>query len=273
MKRVVLAIAVLVCSTVQAWAEEPAALKVYALDCGHIIFKDMAMFNDTGQFDGQTRELSDICVLVQHPKGILLWETGLPKSARDQTMREGIAHYVTTTIQEQLAQINVKPEDITYVTVSHAHFDHSGNLRDFPKATVLLQSKEWNYINSKPAPFGVNPANFGNLKKDKLVLLKGDYDVFGDGSVRFFATPGHTPGHQSMLVKLASGNILFSGDLYHQHESYEHNYVPGFNNSRADTLASSDRVKGLLKTYNAKLIVQHDKADFESLPALPNYLE
>lgn len=249
------------------------SLKVYALDCGHILFKDFAIFSDAGEYDGKERELSDMCVLVRHPKGNLLWDTGLPKTDTDKKVKDGYAHYVTTTIEAQLAQIDLKPEDINYVSISHAHFDHTGNLNDFGQATWLLQDKELAYGLSTPTPFGVLPETFSKYKTAKTKMLNGDYDVFGDGVVRFFRAPGHTPGHQVMLVKLKSGNILFSGDLYHQEESFKRNIVPSFNNDRADTLASSDRIHKLLKHYDAKLVVQHDKKDFEALPKFPAYLQ
>ena len=74
--------------------------------------------------------------------------------------------------------------------------------------------------------------------------MTGDKDVFGDGSVIMLNTPGHTPGHHSLLVKLkGKGNVLITGDLAHFRENYDSNGVPTFNTSRADTLASLDRFK------------------------------
>src|SRR5262249_17401445 len=96
-----------------------------------------------------------------------------------------------------------------------------------------------------------------------------DKDVFGDGSVLMLATPGHTPGHHSLLVKLASGNFVISGDAVHFRENFETNGVPAFNYDRADTIASIERLKGIMKTFKATLVIQHDAGDIDKLPKWP----
>jgi glyoxylase-like metal-dependent hydrolase (beta-lactamase superfamily II) len=93
--------------------------------------------------------------------------------------------------------------------------------------------------------------------------------VFGDGTVIILNTPGHTPGHHSLLVKLNDRNYLITGDLVHFHENYSTNGVPWFNVSRADTLASIDRFKKLEQTFKATVIIQHDARDIAKLPAFP----
>ncbi len=106
------------------------------------------------------------------------------------------------------------------------------------------------------------------------MLISGDYDVFGDGSVKILNTPGHTPEHQSLLLRLSqNGVIILSGDLFHQKTSYEPLRVPVFNTSRANTIASADRIRALLKNTQGRLIIQHDAHDFEKLPKFPEYLD
>jgi len=98
----------------------------------------------------------------------------------------------------------------------------------------------------------------------------GDKDVFGDGSVMMLATPGHTPGHHVLLVKLPkTGPVLLSGDLYHSQPNFDQDEVPAFNEDRADTLASFDRFKKLAKAWKARIIIQHEQADIAKLPAFP----
>lgn len=83
-------------------------------------------------------------------------------------------------------------------------------------------------------------------------------------------TPGHTPGHHSLLVKLKGmGNVVLSGDLAHFRENYESNGVPTFNTNRAETLASIDRVKKIAANFKAAVIIQHDERDVGKLPAFP----
>jgi glyoxylase-like metal-dependent hydrolase (beta-lactamase superfamily II) len=97
-----------------------------------------------------------------------------------------------------------------------------------------------------------------------------DKDVFGDGTVIMLYTPGHTPGHHALLVKLKeTGNVLLSGDLMHFRENYETNGVPSFNTDRAETIASIDRVKKLATNLKANVIIQHDARDVGKLPVMP----
>ena len=104
----------------------------------------------------------------------------------------------------------------------------------------------------------------------KAEPLARDKDVFGDGSVIILDTPGHTPGHHSLLVKLKEkGNVLLTGDLAHFRENYDGNGVPTFNTNRADTLASLDRFKQIAKNLSATVIIQHDPRDIDKLPAFP----
>jgi glyoxylase-like metal-dependent hydrolase (beta-lactamase superfamily II) len=97
-----------------------------------------------------------------------------------------------------------------------------------------------------------------------------DKDVFGDGSVVVLRTPGHTPGHSSLLVRLKEkGPVILVGDLVHFQENYASNGVPGFNYDRAQTLASLDRIKQIEKNLKATVIIQHDPRDIGKLPAFP----
>jgi glyoxylase-like metal-dependent hydrolase (beta-lactamase superfamily II) len=173
---------------------------------------------------------------------------------------------------EQLAQLHLTPEQITFVGVSHYHGDHVGQVASFPQATLLIGKGDWEVLNDpKPNP-GVNAANFAHWISGggKVEPLPGDKDVFGDGSVIMLNTPGHTPGHHSLLVKLKEkGNVLITGDLAHFRENYDSNGVPTFNTSRAETLASLDRFKQLAKNLNATVIIQHDERDISKLPVFP----
>jgi len=116
-----------------------------------------------------------------------------------------------------------------------------------------------------------------NLTDDQWVTLgkvMRQIDVFGDGTVKILNTPGHTPGHQSLELKLPqAGVVILSGDEFHQRASIEPLRVPVFNTNRADTMASADRIKRLLINTKGHLVVQHDAHDFEELPKFPEYLD
>jgi glyoxylase-like metal-dependent hydrolase (beta-lactamase superfamily II) len=103
----------------------------------------------------------------------------------------------------------------------------------------------------------------------KVEALTGDRDVFGDGRVVMLKLPGHTPGHYALLVRLASGNVLLSGDLYHFTEQVKNRGVPPFNHDRGDTLASMDRYDAIARNLKAVTVIQHEPADIARLPAFP----
>ena len=112
------------------------------------------------------------------------------------------------TLVAALATLGVQPADVRYVGISHVHPDHVGNLDMFPDATVVMQKPEWDYAMALPQkPFS---------PEHKTQLLAGDKDLFGDGTVRVISTPGHTPWHQSLAVKLTkTGTVVLTGDAVH----------------------------------------------------------
>jgi glyoxylase-like metal-dependent hydrolase (beta-lactamase superfamily II) len=177
------------------------------------------------------------------------------------------------SIVDQLAKLGLKPEQIKYVGISHYHADHTGQVASFPGATLLIGAREWEAITAaKPAP-GVNYKPFEHWAKGegKIEPLALDKDVFDDGSVIVLRTPGHTPGHQSLLVKLPQmGSVILVGDAAHFRENWDSSdSVPGFNFDRAQTLASLERLKKIAANLKATVIIQHDKRDIEKLPAFP----
>jgi len=262
------------CSYAQAQDKQPIQIKLYAIDCGRIDVSNFAGFSDTGDYDNKSIQLADPCFLIVHPKGTLLWDTGLSDSLVKKPETVDLYHFTkTTTLEENLKKINLKPEEIKYVSVSHSHFDHMSGLDQFSHSTWILQKKELAYAKTHPNPFVIDASTLTGWKTAHKIMIDGDYDVFSDGTVQILSTPGHTPGHQSLMIKLPqTGVIIISGDEFHQRSSFEPLRVPAFNTSRADTMASADRIKGLMKNKNAHIIVQHDMQDFEELPKFPNYL-
>lgn len=250
------------------------AVRLYALDCGRIDLPDLGMFSDTGEYDGVRGTLVSPCFLVVHPSGTLLWDTGLG----DQLVGKGpvridggITLQVERSLQAQLQLIGVPKID--YVGFSHFHFDHTGNAGLFRDATWLVSRKDLEAALSQPDPF-VNPDDIRRGRQARQIALEGDHDVFGDGTVKILKSPGHTAGHQALLVRLPeTGPVILSGDLYHTRENRQYQRVPTFNHNRADTLASMNRVETLARNIGARIIVQHDPRDFETLPKVPGYLK
>jgi len=262
-----------------AQATPPAAeIRLYALDCGHFTFKDMGFFSDTGEFAGQQGAMPDPCFVIRHPKGTLLWDTGLgDKFAANKDGADplpGIHVTVPVTLVGQLKLLGLAPTDITYVAFSHFHFDHTGNANLFGTATWIMNKTELAAAEGPSPPMGVDANLVGAHKGAKTVETDGDYDVFGDGSVTILKAPGHTPGHQVLEIRLAkTGVVILSGDLYHQRRSRSERLVPAVNTERADTLASMDRIERIVKNTNARLVIQHAAEDFAALPRFPAYLD
>jgi N-acyl homoserine lactone hydrolase len=142
----------------------------------------------------------------------------------------------------------------------------------FPKATLLIGKGDWDAISSPQPVQGVNFKPFeGWIKGDnKVEPVALDKDVFDDGTVMMLYTPGHTPGHHSLLVKLPRmGSVVISGDAAHFRENYDTNGVPAFNVDRAQTVASLERIKKIASNFKATVIIQHDARDLDKLPAFP----
>src|SRR5580692_10782873 len=221
-------------------------------------------FSDIYAYGDLKIQLVYSCYLVKHGDDYLLWDTGHAMTTPNVAPK--------VSLVDQLAQINLKPEQIKYVGISHYHGDHVGQVGSFPKATLLIGKGDWDVLTSPKPPESANPATFANwIKGDgKVDPVPLDKDVFGDGSVIMLYTPGHTPGHHSLLVKLPQmGAVLVSGDLAHFRENYETNGVPVFNTDRAQSLASLDRVKKIVAGAKATVIIQHDARDLDKLPVFP----
>jgi glyoxylase-like metal-dependent hydrolase (beta-lactamase superfamily II) len=127
-------------------------------------------------------------------------------------------------------------------------------------------------LTSNPPMTGANVAGFKHWLTEggKVEPQAADKDVFGDGTVTILKTPGHTPGHQALLVRLKDkGAVILLGDAAHFHENYDSNGVPGFNYDRAQTIASLERIKQNQKNLKATVIIQHDPRDIGKLPAFP----
>ena len=166
-----------------------------------------------------------------------------------------------------------------YVAFSHFHLDHTGNANAFVAATWIINQAELDWALAPATPPVIDLKSFSAYKTVRIQMVSGDYDVFQDGTVRILRAPGHTPGHQVLLLKLAkSGSVLLSGDLYHLRSDRPHAGAAAvrlmtINTSRADSLASVSRVETILKNTHARLVIQHDPNDIKLLPVSPAYLE
>ena len=236
---------------------------------------DLSLFTQGDEYDGRTNNASVMCFLIRHPDGDLLWDAGLPVAV-NEAGEEGVTSgpfglAMPKTIEGQLAEIGLTVEDIDYFTPSHSHFDHIGDANRFAGATLLIDEDERAHMFREEARADEQSFPLYNALEDaETIEFDGDYDVFGDGSVKILAMPGHT----SLMLQLENeGPVLLSGDLYHLEESREKRLVPKFNTDVDDTLASMDRFEEIAAETGARVIIQHVMADYEALPRLPGYLD
>jgi len=221
-------------------------------------------FSDTYAYNGLKLQFVYSCYLVKHGKDYMMWDTGQASSAGAVAPKIGLA--------ELLGQLKLTPEQVKYIGISHYHGDHIGQANALPNATLLIGKSDWDALTSPKPPTGANPQLVSHWINGggSVEPVPQDKDVFGDATVIMLATPGHTPGHHSLLVRLTQmGNVILSGDFVHFRENYETAGVPIFNVDRAQSLASIDRVKKIAANLQATVIIQHDARDVAKLPTFP----
>lgn len=236
------------------------ALRMWRLQCGTFI----------------TKRLTDSCYLIRHGRELMLWDAGLGAELlghpRPYRAGSGSVVVLRETIVSQLAALGLRPRQVAILALSHVHSDHIGQAAAFGHARLIVGREDWRLLTAaKPSPV-LEPARLkpwidGHAPK---TLVDGDYDVFGDGSVVMLATPGHTPGHHSLLVRLqAFGPVLLSGDLYGSESQREHQEPAPHDFDRAATRRSFHRFEAMAAALHATVIIQHDRGDIDRLPRFP----
>ncbi|WP_298883420.1 N-acyl homoserine lactonase family protein [uncultured Bradyrhizobium sp.] len=266
-----LAIAAFALSAQAAFAQIKGVEKLYIMNCGEGVAGDIGRWSP-GVNEGKSMDFVDTCYLIKHSQGWFLWDTGIPDAVA--VMPNGLApadpKAVTwrrpKTLASQLEQIGVKPADIKAMGVSHTHPDHIGNVEMFPQATLYVQKAEydWPGANNEPRFKPSHPVE----------LLAGDRDVFGDGSITILSTPGHTPGHQSLMVRLPkTGVVVLSGDAAHFKDNYDNRRVPVINANKEQSLASMQKIADTLSKEKAQLWINHDKAQRDGQKMSPEFYD
>ena len=253
--------------------------KLFVFDCGRIRLPNIEAFN-LQETDTDVRELSAPCYVVDHAKGQLLWDAGLPSevaAAEGWVVRpDGLATTLDETLASQMQRMSLgfDMDTLEYVAFSHIHWDHVGASNDVTSGTWLVQQGDYDAAHAEgnmrvPA---VQPELLVGIKERPTQVLSGDHDVFGDGTVQLIAADGHTPGHQVLFVDLAeTGPVVLSGDLYHFQFSRVNRVVPLFNVDAERTLQSMDKVEALVTMMGADFWLQHDASLFESQQKAPGF--
>jgi N-acyl homoserine lactone hydrolase len=264
----------------------PQPVRLYVFDCGTLHITDLARF----QFKAEELAASDLSVtafLISHPHGTLIWDTGAVPDTAWEPSGEAVTHrLVLPDAQErvvtlrkrlvvQLAEVGYSPADITYLALSHYHYDHTANANDFGGATWLARRVEHDAMFAEKPPGVTRPSTYAVLRDSKKIMLESDdYDVFGDGTVVIKPAIGHTPGHQVLHVKLLkTGDVVLSGDLYHYPEERVLDRVPTFEFDQEQTRATRAAIEAFLEQTGAQLWIQHDIKGNARLKKAPHYYE
>ena len=216
------------------------------------------------------------CYLIKHPKGIVLFDSGLstelqqPESERYQliTRRFRPEFVVGEELTARLSRCEVDVANVRYLINSHLHFDHSGGNRQVPNARLIVQQREWaaghepDLIQSNG--YGLEDYDHGH----DLHLIDGEHDLFNDGTVVCVPTFGPTPGPQSLKVRLASGEILLAGDACYLRKTLEDLHLPRILHNREEMLESLKRIRAL-QTAGARIFYGHDAEFWETVPQAP----
>jgi N-acyl homoserine lactone hydrolase len=245
-------------------AEPPQAMRLYVFDCGllNIAPAGVARYHVTPAETGETR-MPVPCFLVAHPKGTLMWDNGdIPDRAFPPGGGRATLGVVTQdqALLPQMAAAGYAPSDITYLSMSHYHGDHVANANSFAGATWLVRKVERDRMFAAEPIVRSPLENYNELKNSKTILLdKDEYDVFGDGTVVIKSTPGHTPGHNVLFLKLKkTGPVVLSGDLYHYPEERTLKRLPVADFNKDQTAASRAELEIFLKKTGAQLWIEHD---------------
>jgi len=271
--RVLAATAILILTGINGLQAAESDVELWRLDCGEFLDLDRSLASDVFAYQSRTWRPTNSCYLIRHKQEYMLWDTGLSLTA---SWEESIGWKTAKgePLVAQLARLQIKPEQISIIGISHSHADHLGQAIQFPQARLLMGKADFDMVVSqKSVPVKNKLYDLSPWLDEgaKVEPIDGDKDVFGDGSVIMLSTPGHTLGHHSLLVRLPElGPIILSGDLWSMADQISSNNMSVFTMNRAEALASMDRVRQIAKNLKAKIIVQHERLDVDKLPTFPS---
>ncbi len=214
--------------------------------------------------------------LIDHPKGKVLFDSGLHVETRtDPAGRLGWVSKLFAVelpagedLAARLSAIAVDPGEIRFLVNSHLHFDHVGGNAQVPNATVVVQRREWDAGRdetlSRANAYDRRDYDLGH----EVLAVEGEHDLFGDGSVVCVPTYGHTPGHQSLRVRLTTGDVVLAGDACYLKRTLDELHLPAVVHDREAMLASL-RALRVLREAGTRIVYGHDPDLWTTVPQAP----
>ncbi|MCJ2164707.1 MULTISPECIES: N-acyl homoserine lactonase family protein [unclassified Pseudodesulfovibrio] len=259
-------------------------MRLYMFEAG--ILKSQKHFFTLNEGVGEAFDVPVPFFLIDHPKGKVLFDTGNAlETVHNKEEHWGgiLAAYDVVMTEDQwcgnaIKKAGVTPEDIDYVILSHLHLDHAGGVGHFPNARYVVQRDELNFA-YVPDPYMKAAYIRKDFDKDvDWMILEGwqdnEYDLFGDGSIVIYFTPGHTPGHQSVLVDLPnSGPMFFAADACYTQGNLEKGTLPGLMWNAGATVRSVETMRRLATTRNATIVTGHDPESWKKIKQAPEYYD
>lgn len=276
-----------------ALAESPAGMRLYVLNTGSLSLGKGALQN-FAPMEPQIR-VPVAMFVIQHPKGNVMFDTGNNDKILEDPSYWGsnfpaLKPVVTpdVSIESQLGRISMKPDDITYVVVSHMHLDHGGNVGKFPNSTLIIQRDEIEYAMFPDEPFASAfiPADVAELRSavgvkkpnalPMLVLEQTDFDIFGDGSIVVKRARGHTKGGQMLIVRLPNtGTVILTGDAAYFRENVTKSIPPNIALAYdpAGIMRGYEWIRFMMASEGADFFTSHDPDAFKAYKKAPEYYD
>lgn len=214
--------------------------------------------------------------LIDHPRGLVLFDSGLhPDAGTDPEARLGAAAGFFTVelgreddVAGRLATLDVDAGRVAFLVNSHLHFDHTGGNVRVPNARLVVQRREWEAGHDADgiAKNFYDPRDYDT--GHDVFLVEGEHDLFGDGRVVCLPTHGHTPGHQSLRVRLDTGDVILAADACYLRRTLEALHLPSIVYDRDAMLASLHRLR-VLRDAGARIVYGHDPEDWAGVPQAP----